>query len=111
MEACDGISGEAVDQAVVEGRELNLRNLVKAQEKIERYGVAEGTPEQISARRQLEEVRLMMTIEANRKLIESGYAIDTAELEELVDALRKLEAEQEQTLFREADSAAAAEKA
>ena len=111
VEACDGISGEAVDQAVAEGRELNLRNLVKAQEKIERYGVAEGTPEQISARRQLEEVRLMMTIEANRKLIESGYAIDTAELEELVDALRKLEAEQEQTLFREADSAAAAEKA
>ena len=80
MEAYEQISDEAADQTASEGKELNLRNLQKAQEQIDRYGVTDGTPEQISARRQLEEVRLMMTIEANRKLLESGYSIDTTEL-------------------------------
>ena len=110
-EAYAKISDEAVDQTVSDGKALNLRNLAKAQEQIDRYGAAEGTPQQISARRQLEEVRLMMTIEANRKLIESGYSIDTAELEELVEALKKAEEEQNQALFGETDSAAAADKA
>ena len=105
------ISGEAVDIAVADGDRLNLYHLQKAQEKAARYGVAPDVPEQVSARRQLEEVRLMMTVEANRRLMESGYAIDTAELEDLVDALRRIEAEQKQALFGETDSAAAADKA
>ncbi len=67
--------------------------------------------ENISARRQLEEIRLMMTIEANRKLLESGYAIDTTELEQLVNALRQIESQQNQALFGETDVARAAEKA
>ncbi len=111
VEAYAKISDEAADQTVSEGKELTLRNLTKAQEQIDRYGVTEGTPRQITARRQLEEVRLMMTIEANRKLIESGYSIDTAELEDLVEALKKAEEKQNRTLFGESDSAAAADKA
>ena len=91
VEAFAQISDEAVDEAVAEGKDLNLQNLEKEQRKIEQYGVTENTPEAVSARRQLEEIRLMMTIEANRKLIESGYSIDTTGLEELVDALKKLE--------------------
>ena len=110
-EAFAQISDEAVDRTASEGRELNLRNLQKAQEQIDRYGMAERTPEQISARRQLEEVRLMMTIEANRKLLESGYSIDTTELEDLVEALKKIEEEQNKALFGESDAAAAADKA
>ena len=111
VEAYERISDEAVDRAVAEGKELNLRNLQKAQERIDKYGIADGTPEQISARRQLEEVRLMMTIEANRKLIESGYSIDTAELEDLVEALKRIEEEQNKALFNESDAADAADKA
>ena len=111
MEAYEQISDEAVDQTEAEGKELNLRNLQKAQERIDRYGVADGTPEQISARRQLEEVRLMMTIEANRKLLESNYSIDTTELEDLVEALKRVEEEQNKALFKESDAATAAEKA
>ena len=68
-------------------------------------------PEDVAARRRLEEVRLMMTIEANRKLLESGYSIDTAELEKLVDALKQLEAQQNQLLFGEANIERASEKA
>ncbi len=111
VEAFAAISGEAVDQTAADGKALTLRHLEKAQEQIQRAGVAEGTPEQISARRQMEEVRLMMTTEANRKLLESGYSIDTTELEELVEALKKIEQEQNQGIFGETDSVRAAEKA
>ena len=65
----------------------------------------------IAARRQLEEIRLMMTVEANRKLLESGYAIDTTELEKLVDALKQIEAQHRQLLFGETDVDRAARKA
>ena len=111
MDAYAQISDEAVNQTAAEGKELNLRNLQKAQEQIDRYGITNVVPEQISARRQLEEVRLMMTIEANRKLLESGYSIDTTELEDLVEALKRIEEEQNKALFQETDTASAAEKA
>lgn len=111
VDAFAKISEEAVDQTAAEGKELTLRHLEQTQKQIDQSGLTEGTPEQISARRQLEEVRLMMTIEANRKLIESGYSIDTTELEKLVEALKKIEQEQNQVLFAESDSAAAADKA
>lgn len=104
------ISDEAVDLAVAEEKELNLRNLQKAQEKIEAGNVA-NTPQAVTQRRQLEEVRLMMTIEANRRLMASGYSIDTTDLEALVNALKRLEQEQNQKLFGESDAAAASEKA
>lgn len=42
-------------------------------------------------RRVLEETRLKMTAEVNVKLIESGFSIDTSDLEELVDALKEAE--------------------
>lgn len=111
VQAYEKISDEAVDQTVSDGKALTLRNLTRTQERIDRYGAAEGTPQQISARRQLEEVRLMMTIEANRKLIESGYSIDTAEIEDLVEELKRIEERQNQALFKEPDNAAAADKA
>ncbi len=45
----------------------------------------------ITARRQLEEIRLRMTAEVNVKLIKSGFSIDTAPMEQLVEALREAE--------------------
>lgn len=119
VEAFGKVTEEAVDRTVAAKNALNLRSLTKAQEEIDReaQGRAErgetavDVPEAVTQRRQLEEVRLMMTIEANRKLIASGYAIDTTELEALVEALKKLEQEQNQKLFGESDAAAAVEKA
>lgn len=55
--------------------------------------VAEPTAENIKARRQLEEVRLHMTVEVNVKLLKSGFAIDTAPIEETIKALKQLEEE------------------
>ena len=48
---------------------------------------------QITARRQMEEIRLRMTVETNIKLIRSGFSIDTAPMEELIDALKQVEAQ------------------
>jgi len=45
----------------------------------------------ITARRQLAEVQLRMTSEANLKLLQSDYQIDTAPLEELVSQLKSAE--------------------
>lgn len=61
-------------------------------------------PEAVTARRQLEEIRLMMTIEANLKLMKNGFFIDTTELQQLVDALKQIEAQQRQLLFKDTDA-------
>ncbi len=53
-------------------------------------GVA-GNVSVITAKRQLEETRLIMTIEANYALLKRGIAIDTKPLEEVVENLRNME--------------------
>ncbi len=92
------ISDEAVDAAAGQGKSLTLQNLEAAQKALTAgYENTDGS--NITARRQLEEVRLKMTIAANRELLKSGYAIETAELEQLVEALRNVEKQQNEILF------------
>ena len=55
---------------------------------------------EIEARRQMEEIRLVMTQEANRQLLKSGYQIDTTELSQLVEALKATEANIKASLFQ-----------
>ncbi|MBD5444406.1 MAG: hypothetical protein HDR29_02520 [Lachnospiraceae bacterium] len=133
VERFEYITDEAVDKTVADGKELTLSNLETAQKQLEDVrtsteknvednviditnnsittdSVVTESIENIAARRQLEEVRLIMTIEANRKLLESGYSIDTTELEKLVDDLRQIEAWQKQRLFGEEDIERASEK-
>ena len=120
VERFDKITDEAVDRTVAAGKDVTLANLEKAardgndvpaKDDIQAAGNAAEIPANITARRQLEEIRLMMTVEVNRKLLGSGYAIDTTELEELVNALRQLEQRQQRLLFGETDPERAAEKA
>lgn len=47
----------------------------------------------LTARKQLEEIRLRMTAEVNVKLLRSDFSIDTAPMEELIEALRTAEEE------------------
>lgn len=51
------------------------------------------TEENLAARKQLEEIRLRMTAEVNVKLLQSDFSIDTAPMEQLIEALRRAEAE------------------
>ena len=55
----------------------------------------------LTAKRQLEEVRLMMTVDANYKLLKKGISIDTKPLEEVLVELKKLEQEYYDSVFKE----------
>ena len=59
----------------------------------------------IKLRRQLEEVRLSMTAEVNVKLLSSGFSIDTAPMEQLIDALKEAEKSVAEGYFPERDDA------
>ena len=50
-----------------------------------------NSADSIISRRQLEEIRLSMTAEVNIKLLKSDYAIDTAPMEEFIEALKEAE--------------------
>lgn len=62
----------------------------------------------ITARRQLEETRLVMTSEANYKLLKQGISIDTKPLQELVENLKEIETGYYKTLL-EAEGASASD--
>lgn len=100
----------AVANAVAEGKNPVHANLGNGDENLYEKAVRvadyylgdeiwEQNAENISARRQLEEIRLRMTAEVNIKLLKSGFSIDTAPMEELVAALRKAEEELAQQYF------------
>ena len=75
------VTFQAVDDVVNEGKICTLQNM-EAYE----YKSANSIP-QLQARKTLEEVRLKMTIEANVKLLKSGYSIETAPMEDLIKKL------------------------
>ncbi len=66
--------------------------LSKAVELFECYQSEEGVS-LVQDRLKLEEVRLHMTVEANVKLLKSGFSIDTAPIEETIKVLKQAEAE------------------
>lgn len=108
VEQADSISDEAIHDTIEAGEILNLRNLSAAQKEIDaREGseaaavnTGDASLREIEARRQMEEIRLVMTQEANRQLLKSGYQIDTTELSQLVEALKATEANIKASLFQ-----------
>lgn len=92
------VSFSAADAAAQQGKPLTLQLLKRVQQQLDNGKLANGEIN-ITARRQLEEVRLQMTIAANRELLKSGYAIETMQLEKLVESLKIVENKQNQILF------------
>ncbi|MGN0329685.1 MAG: DUF6240 domain-containing protein [Kineothrix sp.] len=99
MEDVSSITDEAVDQVMAEGGRLNIRNLKAAQIQLSISVSAASHRVSQSGRLLMEEVRLQMTVEANIRLIRSGFSVDTAELEQLVEALKNAGQQAEQALF------------
>ena len=96
--------GEAAAAAVSEGKSPIHASLAGSPENLYEKAAAvseyyhssaawEASVGDITARRQLEEVRLRMTAEVNVKLLRSGFSIDTAPMEELIEALKQAEYE------------------
>lgn len=103
-EEVKAISNEAVHDVITSGNELNLKNLSAAQKQIEEQQISQSATAETTvvdidatalreaeAKRQLEEIRLIMSEEANRHLLKSGISIDTMKLSKLVDALKVAE--------------------
>jgi hypothetical protein len=65
-------------------------------------GVKDYKYEEIKAKRQLEEIRLKMTLEAANNLEKKGFSIETEQLSKVVDALREQENSYYQNLLKEA---------
>ncbi len=96
--------GEAAAAAVAQGKNPIHASLAGNEESLYEKAAAvsdyyhssaiwEASVGDITARRQLEEVRLRMTAEVNVKLLKSGFSIDTAPMEELIEALKQAEYE------------------
>ena len=86
---------ETAVSAIADGVPVGARKLTetesiyqKAGRLFDLYQGAEGLT-LVQDRTQLEEIRLRMTVEANVKLIKSGFAIDTAPIEETIEALKR----------------------
>ena len=92
------ITDAAADLTAEQGKSLTLHHLDAAQKLIDN-GYQNVTEENAAARRMLEEIRLQMTISANRELLKSGYAIETSPLEEVIEALKSVEQHQNEILF------------
>ena len=85
----EGIEDYALESCIQEGKELTLSNLLHASRP--KTGVTVDEAKLANARRQLEEVRLLMTVEANRSLLKKGIQIDTEPMEKLIGELKEIE--------------------
>lgn len=110
QEKLNSVSEDALKNVVFAGKELSIENLAKEQKTIDdnadstfiyrNVEVAdEESYELVSARRQLEELRLMMSVEASFRMLKQGIAVETAELSKLVENLKAEEQQYQKSLF------------
>ena len=93
----DSITVDDIRTTIGAGKEVNLKNLISGHDSnvaslsnIADCNIEAGDKRVVEARLQLEEVRLRMSIDANKQLISSGFSIDTAPMQELIDRLRTI---------------------
>lgn len=111
--------GEAAASAAVQGKnpvhgslsgeKKGTGNLYQRAVELEEYyqssQVWEDAAGDITARRQLEEIRLRMTAEVNLRLLKSGFSIDTEPMEKLVEALKQAESQLAKQYFPDDEQA------
>ena len=102
---------QAIAGAMAEGKRPMQANLTETENKYRKAAelsvnitakIAEWLEDSsisISARRQLEEARLRMSAEVNVRLVESGFSIDTTDMETFVEALKEAETKQALRMF------------
>lgn len=78
---------------VLPGEPVKEKREERADKPVEDSSLIAETPAFITARRQLEEVRLHMSAKANLLLLQRGISIDTKPMEELIALLKEAEAD------------------
>lgn len=113
VEIVKNATEEDVDYVISNGLELTVSNLKEASNVNQNHEVenAQIVSDEVeisdkglallTAKRQLEEVRLVMTKEANYALLKRGISIDTKPLEELVEELKNVENNYYKTLLEQ----------
>lgn len=82
------------DIKVFATREIKTLEVLAEIEKAPKMSEVKEDSNYFSTYRQLQEIRLMMTIEAGRTLEKNGFSINTTEISELIEQLKKYEAGQ-----------------
>jgi hypothetical protein len=102
IDKVNNITDEQIHQAVESGVELNIKNLsnIEINDISQDVKTGEASLKEIQARREMEEIRLSMTEEANHRLIRQGISVDTTKLSDLVEMLKKTEQQIKETLYR-----------
>lgn len=112
------ISNDAVSKTLEEGKELTLPNLKEVQNQLsgqnETYrskkeavldnSILENmgtTKEEITAYRQLQEIRLKLTLESSQRLAANGIRVDTSQLQDIVEGLKNIEDQFYKNLLKE----------
>lgn len=134
LEETATVSKEAVMETVSKDEEITLENITKAQKQIENGKIGKERVAELSAMvervtessveiqmemsvkyvraaRNLAEVQLRMTVDANIRLLKSDFAIDTMPLTELVEALKQQEESLSVSFFGKENSEQIGEKA
>lgn len=96
-------SGKTVTRDTIESFLAKLEHLYQS--------IDQGSTDirEITARRQIEEIRLKMTVEAGQRLAGKGIELNTTGLEKIVEGLRELEEDYYRNLLGEADAPDTAE--
>ena len=112
-DAINEVTNQAVDMCIDNGQTLNIHNLTYWQRQINANVAAQNesgnsiqnvyAKEKADAYLALEEARLQMSVNANYRLLKSGYQIDVADLTDLVEKLKNANVEQAQILFGAGD--------
>lgn len=106
---------EAIAGAMADGREPEEANLYDGRSYYQKAvdiwkDYRNRSMDDVKARRQLEEIRLRMTVEANVKLLRSGFSIETAPMEDLIEALQNIEEQTAKEVFDMPDAEEALKK-
>lgn len=96
--------GKNAKDTLLTGENYTPNAIEEALQKIEektllKYQDREESLDAIKAKRQLEEIRLLMTKEVGMKLIKNGISIETESLEKLVERLREQEASYQKEMY------------
>ncbi|WP_026658046.1 DUF6240 domain-containing protein [Butyrivibrio sp. AC2005] len=118
-EKVDHLSFESIEKVIGEAKVVNIDNLDKAQKIIDAGEYtkkadhttgeilplnAEQQKQALTARKQLEEIRLSMTVSANLRLIDKGFKLETKPISDVIEALKNEIEALSKDLFKEDNS-------
>lgn len=105
VNAINQISDEAIIKVVQEQKELTLGELKKAEKEVtvKNHVLSDMNIQEITAKRQIEEIRLKLTVDSAQVLIKNGMNLDTTELQNIVEGLREQENQYYRNLLQESD--------